>query len=300
MEPEAKYTVVGAVVLVLLALLAGAVLWLRSTGTGPQAREYRIVFEHQSLEGLTRSSDVTMRGMRVGAVTGYYFSRNKPGAVDVLIAVDPRAPVLEETRATVRSNPLTGLATVQLANPGAPGRPLRAAPGGAAPVIAEGEAPEQQIAAGAADVVQRLNAALSAQNRAALAETLDNVRQVSGHADRTLAKLDTTLDALTGATRRVGALASSVQANAQTLTRRYDQLGAQAAGTLGEANVAVRKASADADSLLRGSEKDMQETTRSLRDAAQSIGLAADRLREPGEILYGPGPGKLGPGEGAR
>jgi phospholipid/cholesterol/gamma-HCH transport system substrate-binding protein len=292
MEPEAKYTVVGAVVLVLLALLAGAVLWLRSTGASPQAREYRIAFEHQSLEGLTRRSDVTMRGLRVGSVTGYYFSRDKPGEVDVLIAVDPRAPVMEGARAAVRSNPLTGLATVQLTNPATPGRPLRAGPGGAAPVIAEGDAPEQQLAAGAADLVQRLNAAASAQNRAALTETLDNVRQLSGHADRTLAKLDTTLDALTSATRRVGALASSVQATAQTLTTRYDQLGAQAVGALGEANVV--------DSLLQGSEKDLQETTRSLRDAAQSIGLAADRLREPSEILYGPGPQKLGPGEGGR
>jgi phospholipid/cholesterol/gamma-HCH transport system substrate-binding protein len=307
MEPEAKYTVVGAVVLALLAMLVGAVLWLRSSGTGPQALQYRISFEHQSLEGLARRSDVTMRGVRVGSVTGYRFSRENPGAVDVFIAVDPGTPVLEGTRAAVGRNLLTGLATVQLANPAAPGRPLRSAPGAAPPVIAEGQAPEQQIAANVTELAQRLNATLSEQNRAAFSETLDNVRRLSGHADRTLGQLDTTLAALAGASRRVGALASSVQGNAQTLTARYDQLGALEVRTLGEASDAVRTASADmelltrhTDSMLQRSDKDLQATTRSLRAAAQSIGLAADRLREPSEIVYGPGPGKLGPGEGGR
>jgi phospholipid/cholesterol/gamma-HCH transport system substrate-binding protein len=307
MEPEAKYTVVGAVVLVLLATLVGAVLWLRSDGTGTQARQYRIAFEHQSLEGLARRSDVTMRGVRVGSVTSYYFSRDKPGAVDVLIAVDPGAPVLEGASAVVERNLLTGLATVQLANPAGPGKPLRAVRGGALPLIAEGQPAAQQLSAGAADLVQRLNEAMSAQNRAALAETLDNLRRLSGHADRTLSRLDTTIDALAGASRRVGALAGSVQDNAHTLTVRYDQLGAQGARTLGEASEAVRRAGADVaglarrtDSMLTSSDRDLQETTRSLRAAAESIGLAADRLREPSEILYGPGRAKLGPGEGAR
>jgi hypothetical protein len=31
MEPEAKYTVVGTAVLVLVALLVGAIVWLKST-----------------------------------------------------------------------------------------------------------------------------------------------------------------------------------------------------------------------------------------------------------------------------
>jgi phospholipid/cholesterol/gamma-HCH transport system substrate-binding protein len=215
--------------------------------------------------------------------------------------------VLEGVSAAVERNLLTGLATVQLTNPAGPGRPLGAAPGGGLPVIAEGQPAAQQIASGAADLVQRLNAAMSAQNRAALAETLDNVRRLSGHADRTLSRLDTTIDALGGASRRIGALASSVQDNAQTLTVRYDQLGAQGARTLGEASEAVRMAGADVaglarrtDSVLTSSDRDLQETTRSLRAAAESIGLATDRLREPSEILYGPGRGKLGPGEGPR
>jgi phospholipid/cholesterol/gamma-HCH transport system substrate-binding protein len=307
MEPEARYTLVGAAVLLLLALLAGSVLWLKSSGSGAEALAYRIAFEHQSLEGLTSRSDVTLRGVRVGSVTGYRFSKHNPAAIDVFISVVPGTPVLEGTRAAVGRNLLTGLATIQLTNPSAPGHPLRASPGAGPPVIAEGQAAEQQLAANVSEVAQSLSAVLSERNRAALAETLDNVRRVSSHADRTLARLDTSLDALTGATRRVGRLADAVKGDAATLTRRYDQLGAQAARTLGEAGEAVRKAGNDVellsrrtDAILLNSDRDLQATTRSLRAAAQSIGLAADRLHEPSEILYGPGPAKLGPGEGRR
>jgi phospholipid/cholesterol/gamma-HCH transport system substrate-binding protein len=307
MEPESRYTLVGAVVLALLALLVGAVLWLRGSGTANEMRQYRVSFAHQSLEGLTRRADVTIRGVRVGYVAGLRFSRQHPGAVDVWIAVDAGIPVLEGTRATVARNLLTGLATVQLTSPAVPGPPLRPGPGAAVPAIAEGQAPEQEITATATEIAQRLNAVLSEQNRAALSETLENVRRLSGHADRTLGKLDASLDALTGATRRVGALASAVEGDARTLTARYDQVGREAVRTLGEAGEAVRKAGSDVealtrrtDSLFAGSEQDLQATTRSLRAAADSVGLAAERLREPSEIVYGPGPGKLGPGEGRK
>jgi phospholipid/cholesterol/gamma-HCH transport system substrate-binding protein len=307
MEPEARYTIVGAAVLALVAMLAGAILWLHGSGAGSQALAYGIVFERQSLEGLSRSSDVTMRGLRVGSVTGYRFSPQNQAAVEVSIALAPGTPVQEGTRAAVARNLLTGLATVQLTNPPEKGRPLRIAPGNAVPIIAEGQAQEQQIAAGVTDLTQRLNATLSPENRAAFSEALANVQRLSAHAERTLAKLDTALDALTGAASRFGALSRAVQADAATLTARYDLLGAQAVQALGDASAAVRTASADVgglarrtDSLLESSGRDMQASTRSLREAAQSVGLAADRLREPSELLYGPGPGKLGPGEGAR
>src|SRR5512138_3663146 len=114
MESDARYTLVGAVVLVLLVLLAGVVLWLRSTGQGAAVQRYKIYFEHQSLQGLQPRGDVTMRGVKIGSIASFRFSPKRPRAVEVFIAVDPHAPVRANTRAVVDRNMLTGLATLQL------------------------------------------------------------------------------------------------------------------------------------------------------------------------------------------
>ena len=50
MEPEAKYTLVGTVVLLLVALIVVAAVWLRSTGGERDIDTYKIYFARQSLE----------------------------------------------------------------------------------------------------------------------------------------------------------------------------------------------------------------------------------------------------------
>ncbi|HET9351538.1 MAG TPA: MlaD family protein, partial [Burkholderiales bacterium] len=116
MEPEAKYTLVGTVVLILIALIAGAVVWLRSTGEQIDDRSYKLYFERQSLEGLQPRSEVRMKGIRIGSVTGFRISTWRPGAVEVLVRVDGSAPVRQSTRAVVERHLVTGIASILLIN----------------------------------------------------------------------------------------------------------------------------------------------------------------------------------------
>jgi phospholipid/cholesterol/gamma-HCH transport system substrate-binding protein len=308
MEPEARYKIVGAIVLVLAALLTGAIVWLHGTGQGRSAQLYAIYFIQQTVEGLEPRSAVTMRGMRIGTVTGFQFAPDRPDAVQVVIALNPGAPVLDTTRATISRNLFTGLANIQLTNTGQPGKPLPPAPSGAPiPVIAEGTSAEQQTLATLTELARRANQALSAENQAAFAQILVNVQRVAAHADRSLAKVDTALDSLNRATRSVGTLANSAEKGGRTLVLRYDALGAQATVAMRDASDAIRRASTDLDRLSRRTDAvlssggaEVQTTTQTLRDAADSINTAADRLHEPGEIIYGPAKRNLGPGEGKR
>jgi phospholipid/cholesterol/gamma-HCH transport system substrate-binding protein len=315
MEPEAKYTVVGVAVLLLLALLAGAVVWLRSSGEGADARQYKIYFERQSLEGLEPRSYVTMRGMRVGSVTGFRFSAKRPTAVEVFISVEASTPVRQSTRATVERHLVTGLASVRLVNLTEESPPLvQNPPDEPHPVIAEGESPIQQVSATLTQLAQRvdetmqqLNAVLSPENRAAFSEVLQNLRRVAQHADGTLTRADDALGSLGAAADEVRALAGSVAGDARTLTARYDALGSEAAGSVREINAAVRKMSADlerltrrADELLASGDQDMRATADALRSAADSVGAAASRLRDPRGAIFGPAEGGFGPGEGPR
>src|SRR5690606_17499798 len=140
MEPEAKYTVVGGAVLILLALAAAAVIWLHDTGEAGEARPYKVYFEHHSLEGLQQRSDVKMLGIRVGSVTGFRISTRRPGAVEVFIRVDEQAPIRQSTRAMVERHLVTGIASIRLVNLTEESPPLTATPADEPmPVIAEGE-----------------------------------------------------------------------------------------------------------------------------------------------------------------
>jgi phospholipid/cholesterol/gamma-HCH transport system substrate-binding protein len=314
MEPEAKYTLVGAAALLLVALMAAAIVWLRSSGEGANAHRYKIYFEQYSLEGLEPRSHVTMRGMKVGSVTGFRFSPNGKGAVEVTISVDPVTPVRQSTTASTERHLVTGLATVRLAN-ATEDSPLlvEPPPGEPFPVIKEGGAAQQmsetvtQMAQRADDTLRRLNATLTPENIAAVTEILGNLRRVSQRADAMVTKADATFTSVGTAADDVRTLAAALKADADTLTKRYETLGTDATASIGEVREAVRKMSADvdrltrrADALVASGDEELRATARSVRAAADALGVAAGRLRDPRQVIYGPPEGGLGPGEQSR
>lgn len=315
MEPEAKYTLVGAAALILVALLAAALMWIKSSGEGANAHRFKIYFEKHSLEGLEPRSYVTMQGMKVGSVTGFRFSSGRKGAVEVFVSLDPGTPVRRSTTATTERHLVTGLATVRLANATEDSPLLEEAPDGEPfPVINEGGSHMQQmsdtvtqLAQRADDTMRRLNTTLTPENIAAFTEILDNLRKVSRRVDGLLAKADATIVSVGGAADEVRALSGAIRADADTLTQRYATLGADATASIGEIREAVRKMSADvdrlskrADALLASGDEDLRETARAVRSAADSLGAAAGRLRDPRQVIYGPPEGALGPGEKTR
>ena len=308
MEPEAKYTVVGTTVLILVGLMVAAVLWLRSTGEGRDDRLYKIYFERQSLEGLEARSDVRMRGIRVGSVTRFLFSSRRPGAVEVFIRVEGSTPVRQRTEAVVERHLVTGIASVRLVNPTEESPLLTQAPVGEPyPVIAEGESAIQQfsesisqLAQRAEQTMQRINATLSSDNQAALTEILQNMRGASRDAQRAVAAVGAAAD-------EVRKLASSVAADARRLSTRYDALGEQAGASLHDITGAVREMREDvarlaerADRLMASGDVELRATAQALRDAADALGGVAGRLRDPRQVIFGPSEGALGPGESAR
>jgi phospholipid/cholesterol/gamma-HCH transport system substrate-binding protein len=312
MEPEAKYTVVGTAALILLALMTAAVVWLSANGEGSDNRHYEIYFQHQSLDGLQVRSDVKMKGIRVGAVTAFKFSSQRPGAVEVVISVAPTTPIRQSTRAAVDRNLVTGLASIELVDLSEDSPLLtKPLPGEPYPVIAEGESELQQfsgsltqLANQAKETMQRIDRTLSDKNQAALTETLDNLRSLSRNADRALGQLDKTLSSMDRAADEVRSMSSGIANDARTLAARYDTLGEEATTALREMNVSIRRISADAAQLSEGAsdllasgDTELRLTAREIRAAADSVGAAANKLGDLRTALFGPVEGALGPGE---
>lgn len=313
MEPEAKYTLVGTVVLILIALIAGAVVWLRSTGEQIDDRSYKLYFERQSLEGLQPRSEVRMKGIRIGSVTGFRISTWRPGAVEVLVRVDGSAPVRQSTRAVVERHLVTGIASILLINLTEDSPPLTQVPQGELyPVIAEGESQIQQVseslqelAQRATETMQRVSTALSPENQRALTALLENLNRLAYNADRGLAGLDRTLASVGAAAEEMRALSRGLGEDASRLAARYDKLGDETTVAAREAAAAMRQVSADVarisqrvDALLASGDVELRVTAQELRATADSLGAVARRLNDPRTVLWGPPEGGLGPGEG--
>ena len=306
---------VGSVVLLLVALLAAAVVWVRSTGQGAAAHQFKIYFDHQSLQGLQPRGDVTMRGVKIGSIVSFRFSPQRSRAVEVFIAVDPHAPVRIDTRAVVDRTLLTGLATLQLVGGKEDSALLTEVPAGEpCPVIAEGESEQEHISQSLDQLVRRadeafrdVSATLTPANRAALEQTLVNVRDATRHADATLTRADAALGALRGAGDEVSRLGKSLDDDARRLTQRYDDLGIEATDAVAQARDAIRRvgdavasAAQRADDEIAASGGEVRDAGRAIRSAADSVGSTAGRLRDPRQAIFGPAAGELGPGEGGR
>ena len=312
MESEAKYAVVGTVVLALIAAMVLTVVWLRRAGGPGDTADYKIYFARQSLDGVQLRSDVKMRGIVVGAVTGFRISLWKKGSVEVTVRVDRDAPVRESTKAVVDRQLLTGLASIRLVNATEDSPLLTEKPDAEPyPVIAEGETELEQfsqsisqLAASADESFRRLNQLLTEENRVALTKTLANVERLTATAERGIVGMDQTLAALAIAAIEVQVLGAELSENTTLLAARYDELGRESTVAVRDMRVAVNRMAEDvtklssrADKLLATGDAEIAATAHELRVAARSLGAAARRFRDPRAILVGPAAGDMGPGE---
>jgi len=319
MEAEARYTFVGASVLVLIAALVAGVVWLKNVGGRGNFERYAIHFEKQALDGLEIGADVRLRGIKVGRVEDYALSPAAHNRVRVEVRVDYRAPVRTNTVAVVTRNFVTGIATITLVNPDPPGEALELVPEGESyPVIGEGHSDLDEIAGRvnrvgemASVALTNINELLDAENREAIMTTVRNLRELSAGLNTRLGTLDTTLarvgtaavDLGKGAAelgRSGGRIASVAERSSENLdttlaeARKALQQVAQATGAIQQqAVVSARRLEGTAANV----DDQLSAAVTELRVSVEAATRVLDRLREPRSALLGPNKSQLGPGE---
>lgn len=326
MEAEARYTWVGAAMLLLLAALVGALVWLKNVGGRNDYSYYSIHFEHQSLEGLQIGADVDLRGIKVGRVEDYALAGDDKNRVRVDVRVSRRAPVRTNTVAVVTRNILTGIATISLVNADPQGQPLtEVREGEQYPVIAEGRSNLEELAGRvnqvgemAAAALSNLNQLLQAENRDALMATVKSLRTLANGLNGRLQTLDTALAQVGQAADRVGTAAEQVGEAGTRIAQVAERGEQRLAGTLGEADrtlaearQAVAQISQATDRLQQqalstarrledtaaGADDRLESTAAELRLSIDAATRVLERLRDPRAALLGPAKRQLGPGE---
>ena len=319
MEPDSRYTLVGATILALIAAAVSAFIWLANIGSGSDFRNYSIYFSRQSLEGLQIGADVNMRGINVGRVESYEIRRENINRVKVNIRVGRGTPVSTNTRAVIARNMVTGIARINLDTSGVPGPELvEVAKDESYPVIPEGQSGLDQMTETAANLAQsaqivmsNVNKLLTDENRKLVGETLVGLRDLMTGLNARLSKFEeaagavqNTALALAQSSRQMGNAAEKIgdgvgplaqQAQTAVLEMRTAlQAFAKTSQSL-EREIAALSRRADDTADLGVLE--LRATAQELRASAESLSRVLDRFEDPRAALVGPRSTQLGPGE---
>lgn len=312
MEAEARYTLVGMVVLAVAAMGVMSILWIAGKTDDLAYRYYTIYFRSQSMDGLDVDSAVKMRGIRVGMVSEFDFSTKPDDAVKVLVKVSDQTPVREGVRAYVKRNIVTGLATIELTNEPDHGKLLTEVPPGEDyPVIAEGSSDLDKVASAVskiaengAEVLDKMNTLLSEENQAHISTTLANLEKISSHLVDSRESLDAAVQGIRDASDEFRLAGASITQAATRAEGSINDVGQNAQAALQEAartleslQMETRLISDKLQTLSDAGTQELSAMSRDVRTAADSVTVAGQKLSNPKALLLGPGRQQAGPGE---
>ena len=191
METRSNHVLVGAVVLILLLVLALFTVWLARLGSN-QEREYDIFFK-QAVDGINRGSPVAFSGVPSGQVREIALYQPDPQFVRVRISVNEDVPILEGTVASIQGIGFTGVSQIQLDGAVKGARPLACPETNAKAACPEGVPviPTRQGGLGAllssapqllerfTSLTERLTELLSDRNQVSIAGILENTNRLT-------------------------------------------------------------------------------------------------------------------------
>ncbi|MEO8202603.1 MAG: MlaD family protein [Betaproteobacteria bacterium] len=321
MESKVNYTIVGAFVLGLGALLIAGVLWFASGGNLQKKYDLYVALVDESVAGLNLGAPVKYRGVDVGKVKEIGLNPTNTEQVRLLFAIERGTPVKQDTEAVLKSQGLTGIAYVELSG-GSPNSPPLQAKGGGHPEIRTKPSLSARLENVLTTLLAKLdstsdsvNKILSDENVAAFrttlanlavlsktlaarkdsidasitnaARTFDNTARLTGRLGPTVDKLGPVIDQIGPTVERLGKSADAV--------RKMGEEAALASASAGRAVDSiggdVRRFTADALPELQRMLVEMNTLTVSLRR------LIEETERNPRGFLFGRKPVPEGPGE---
>lgn len=305
METKSHYVLVGAVTLVLLAIVAGFTVWLSRIGDGAKA-EYDIFFQ-QSVNGIAKGSGVTFAGVPVGQVQDIKLWRPDPDFVRVRIAIDSDTAILQGTTATLSGVGFTGVSEIQLdgAIKGAPpircpaqnpqtecpaGRPvIPTKPGALGEILNNAPLLVERLST----LTERLNTALSDKNQQSLEQILDNVESLSGSLATQAPDLRAAIQESRATLAKAGAAAEQLTALSASANTLLDGEGRPmmaelrktlraANGSLAALETSLNNANPAIETLGSKTLPEVNQLARDMRKLSASLQSVTDRLDQQG------------------
>lgn len=179
METKANYVLIGAFTIGVSVFLLLFALWAAKYSSDRSWQDYQVVF-NEPVTGLTEGSSVQYNGIAIGTVEDLSLAPQDPRRVIARVKLQADAPVKVDTRAKLSMTGLTGTPFIQLTG-GSPEAPrLTARDDSDMPVIQTEASALQNIADTANRLVARMDEVLSDENVQRIAQTLENIEQMTG------------------------------------------------------------------------------------------------------------------------
>ncbi|HVI98936.1 MAG TPA: MlaD family protein [Sphingomonas sp.] len=311
METRSNHVLVGAVVLILLLVLAFFTVWLARL-SGAEEKEYDIFFR-QSVDGLAKGSSVAYSGVPAGQVKEIALWKPDPQLVRVRISIDPDIPILRGTTATIQSS-FTGTSTVAL-DGGGKGQPEITCPeenavtqcpfgvpviptriGGLGAVLNSAPQLLERLSA----LTERLTQMLSDKNQASIAGILENTNRLTeALADRgpeiaaTLAQTRVAIQQAGDAAEKIGDLAATtngvLQEDVRPAMANLNEAIKSAKASTDTLNAAIGDARPGLQSFSKQTIPEVGQLVHDLRVMSESLSSVAQKLDQGGAgSLIGP------------
>ena len=306
-----NYTLVGAFVLALGAVLIAVVLWLASGGAFQKKYDLYHAIEDESVAGLNLNAPVKHNGVDVGKVRDIRLDPANPERVILLLAIERGSPIKEDTVAVLKTQGLTGIAYVELSGGTRDAPTLGIIAGNPYPVIRTKPSLSARLENVLTSVLAKLdstsnsiNAILGEDNRAALKSALADIAIVA----RTVAARKDALDASLIQAEKT--LKNTATASAQ-IAPVIDRIGRSAAAiekmgndfsqTSASATKAVDVVGADISRFTANTLPELQQLLAELGALTTSLRRVSEQTeRDPRGLLFGRKPVPNGPGESVK
>ncbi|MBX6322327.1 MAG: MCE family protein [Rhodospirillaceae bacterium] len=307
METRASHIAVGAFVLVLVAGIAGFVVWIGKYRQ-PDVVYYDIKFSG-NVTGLQVDNTVRYRGIPVGRVKAVRIDPANPNLVLVTIEVAKGTPIRVDSVASLELQGITGVTYIQISGGSPVSQMLPQTREKPYPLIAAQPSKLEELFEGAPalltrlnELADRLNLLLSDENARAISGTLANLETLTGALAAQSGGLKELLENGAAAADQLRRTGAEFQILAQDLRSEVKDVGGSARTTIADLQGTARAFSTVADELAklvaenRGPIRDftaygLYEATQLMSDFRQLVSslsrVAAQIERDPARFLLG-------------
>ena len=303
-----NYSLVGAFVLVLAAVLIGIVLWLASGGALQKKYDLYLAVEDESVAGLNLNAPVKYNGVDVGKVRSIDLDHDNAGRVNLLFAIERGTPIKQDTVAVLKTQGLTGIAYVELSGGAVSSPALQTLAGNQYPVIQTKPSLSARLENVLTNVLAKLdststsiNAILSDRNRAAFTSVLADMATVA----RTVAGREKQIDSgikdaartfqnTSQATAKIGPVIDRLGHTAEAV----EKMGNEVAATSKSAGKTVDTVGNDVKRFTSETLPELDRLMGELTVLTTSLRRVSEQTeRDPRGLIFGRKTVPLGPGE---